>query len=201
MTEPTEKQMGEVVDAIERDDRKRLSDRVAGFTDPTDIDALIARLRENSNGEFNNTATADFLMSASADALELRQERARADAAWEVIDSDYWRNTYDESMARGNAYVAVMRDRLRSVLASLRQERERADTYREGVRVFGEKIRDMGIEEFEQSKDLARAREVISSLNDLAAEHWDWKAGRSLAERLREILATYDKQNGADDDE
>lgn len=42
---------------------------------------LVAKLRENSTGEFNNTATADFLMAYAADVLtavsaELDRERA-----------------------------------------------------------------------------------------------------------------------------
>jgi hypothetical protein len=48
----------------------------------------------------------------------------RADKAWAVINSDHWRNRYDEDMARGNAYVATLRGRLRAVLAALKEKNE-----------------------------------------------------------------------------
>lgn len=47
----------------------------------------------------------------------------RADEAWRVIDSDYWRTRYDEDMARGNAYVEVLRIRLRAALRVLARNR------------------------------------------------------------------------------
>lgn len=44
---------------------------------------------------------------------------------------------------------------------------------------------------FEQMLDkLDRLERIVNQLHALASEHWDWKAGHSLATRLREVLAS-----------
>lgn len=88
-----------------------------------------------------------------------------------LADADLEPITYRATVADIRFIAAADPSTVLALIAELRQERERAEHFREGVRVFGEQIRDMGIAEFKQSRALSRAEETIDAVRAARANH------------------------------